>query len=904
MSVPIILSVVAGLLIVIGLIEPLAERLKLPASVLFAIVGILIGGGASFLLYTPYTDIFNSAARVLVYLPVNGETFLYVFLPVLLFQAALNLDVRRMLEDAAPIFLLAVIAVIAATGAIGFALGAVTHYPLVACLLLGAIVATTDPVAVLAIFRDLGAPARLTRLVEGESLLNDAAAITLFVLLLELLVGGTPITFSEAALRFAISAAGGGVLGYVIGRAGVALFLLVSEIPPAVVTLSVALPYVVYIVAEQVFHVSGVIAALSAGVAVNIHGQMRASPDAWRYMREIWEQLEFWASSLIFVMASILVPRLLDQLSIWDLVPLVVLILAAFLSRAAVLFGLLPLLTVARLSARVSARFKTVILWGGLRGAVTLALALVVTENYAIDPAVRRFVGVMATGFVLFTLLVNGTTLRLLIRLLGLDRLSPFDQLLRDNVLALALGNVRDVVDQTARDYGLADTSSEQTIAVYDARIATVAARTVTESEILDRDRIRLGLVALADRERTLVLEHFRERTISLRIIEKLLTDTGLMAESARVGGRVEYNRAARHALDFPRSFRVALFLHRAFSINNFLVNQIADRFERLLVMRIILSELVPFVQERVAPIVGDRVAALVEEILATRREGVSKALDALRLQYPDYADSLERSFLLRVALRREELEYRNLFDDRLIGNELYTNLRRSIDDTREKLSTRPVLDLGLRTRDLIATFPMFTGLSDAQLDQITRLLKPLFAVPGELLIRRGERGESVYFISSGAVEVARESGRVRLGRGDFVGELALLTGAPRAADVTALGYCQLLVLEGVDFRRLLDRNPEMKTEVERVAAERLAMNLGRTAMPPPAQVAAPVPPSAVEYAAAEAAPETAAAPAPEAGTPAAEPAPETGSVSEPAPGPDAGVAAVAPAVPDARAAS
>ncbi len=862
MTVPILLSVVAGLLIVIGLIQPLAERLKLPASVLFAIVGILIGGGASFLLYTPITDIFNSAARVVVYFPVDGETFLYVFLPVLLFQAALNLDVRRMLEDAAPIFLLAVIAVVVATGAIGFALGQVTSYPLVACLLLGAIVATTDPVAVLAIFRDLGAPARLTRLVEGESLLNDAAAITLFVLLLELLVGGTPITFAQAAYRFAVSAVGGAVLGYAFGRGAVALFSLVSELPAALVTLSVALPYVVYIVAEQVFHVSGVIAALSAGIAVNISGQMRASPDAWRYMTEIWEQLEFWASSLIFVMASILVPRLLDQLSIWDLVPLVVLILAAFLSRAAVLFGLLPLLTVARLSARVSARFKTVILWGGLRGAVTLALALVVTENYAIDPAVRRFVGVMATGFVLFTLLVNGTTLRVLIRILGLDRLSPFDQLLRDNVLALALGNVREAVDETAHDYGLAGTSSEQTIAVYDERIATVAARTVKESEILDRDRIRLGLVALADRERTMVLEHFRERTISIRIIEKLLTDTGLMAESARIGGRVEYNRAARHALDFPRSFRVALFLHRAFGINHFLVNHIADRFERLLVMRIILSELVPFVQERVEPIVGSRVAALVEEILSTRREGVSKALDALRLQYPDYADSLERSFLMRVALRREELEYRNLFDDRLIGNELYTNLRRSIEDTRDKISTRPVLDLGLRTRDLIATFPMFAGLSDAQLDQITRLLKPLFAVPGELLIRRGERGESVYFISSGAVEVARDSGKVRLGRGDFVGELALLTGAPRAADVTALGYCQLLVLEGVDFRRLLDRNPEMKSEVERVAASRLAMNRGLSVpapvSPEPEPDAAPDPEGVAE-AVPEPAPEPAA---------------------------------------------
>ena len=89
------------------------------------------------------------------------------------------------------------------------------------------------------------------------------------------------------------------------------------------------------------------------------------------------------------------------------------------------------------MSQQVSKPFKTVIVWGGLRGAVTLALALAVTENSAISPPVQRFIAVLATGFVLFTLLVNGTTLGLLIRLLGLDRLSPLDQALRDQSVDL-----------------------------------------------------------------------------------------------------------------------------------------------------------------------------------------------------------------------------------------------------------------------------------------------------------------------------------------------------------------------------------------------------------------------------------------------------------------------------------
>ena len=112
----------------------------------------------------------------------------------------------------------------------------------------------------------------------------------------------------------------------------------------------------------------------------------------------------------------------------------------------AVLFGLLPLLSALHLSQKVSGAYKLAITWGGLRGAVTLALALAVTENNGLDPGVRNAVAVLATGFVLFTLLVNGLTLRPVIRLLKLDRLSPLNQALRNKVLALSLADVRDAL--------------------------------------------------------------------------------------------------------------------------------------------------------------------------------------------------------------------------------------------------------------------------------------------------------------------------------------------------------------------------------------------------------------------------------------------------------------------------
>src|SRR5690606_28388421 len=279
------------------------------------------------------------------------------------------------------------------------------------------------------------APGRLTRLIEGESLLNDATAIAIFTLLLRMLLLGHEPTLSEAVGIFLNSLLGGALIGFVGGRALMMVVPWLRDSRLAEMTLSLALPYVVYILSERYFGVSGVIAVVTAGLVVSALGRYRLDPDNRQFLEDVWAQLGFWASSLVFVLASILVPRLMFGVGLFDFLLIGVVALGALVARAIVVFGLLPLLSAARLTERVNHRYKFVILWGGLRGAVTLALALAVTENRVIDPEIQRFVAILATGFVLFTLLVKGTTLRPMIRLLGIDRLSPIDQALRNQVL-------------------------------------------------------------------------------------------------------------------------------------------------------------------------------------------------------------------------------------------------------------------------------------------------------------------------------------------------------------------------------------------------------------------------------------------------------------------------------------
>ena len=818
-----VLLVIAALLVVVGFCQPLAAYLKLPPPVLLGVVGVALGGFPAVLSHLGWSARSDPFADIFVELPVSSATFIYVFLPLLVFEAGIVTDVRRTLQDAAPILLLAIVATLITTAVIGLALWPLAGISLVVCLLLGAVVATTDPAAVIAIFRDVGAPARLTRLVEGEALLNDAAAIALFAVLLGMFVNAREPNIGSGLREFFVSFIGGGVLGLLAGRALLAVIPWVRDDRLAETTLTLALAYGVFIAAERLFHVSGVVAVLGSGLTVSALGRSRIAPYNWSFLTDLWDQIAFWARSLVFILASILVPRLLGDVGLHDLTLVAVLVSAAFAARILVLFVLVPPLEFLKLTEPISSAYKLAITWGGLRGALTLVLALAATENAALSPEVKRFVAVLATGLVLFTLFVNGTTLRLVIGLLGLDRLSPRNQVLRDQVLALSYAEVCDSVREMARDHTIAESAVAEVVQPYQAWIEAANARDADE-RVAERDRLAIALVALANQERVLVLETRADRIASPGTVQVLLRNGEALVEGARAEGRVGYRRAAETALSFSVAFRVAYFLYRHFGIVRFLADRLADQVELLLVMRLLVDRLRGFNSRRLVSMFGERIAELTSEIIERRRDGVADAFDALRRQYPDYVEALEIRFLRQSALRREMERYHTLFEEGLIPQELYDDLQRGTGGA-SAAEPRPRFDIGLDTHRLIERLDLLSGLDERQLDRVARLLRPRFTVPNERIIRKGDRGDAVFFIVSGAVEVALPTGPVRLGSGEFFGEMALLSGRPRQADITALIYCRLLVLRKADFEHFMTANPEAKEAINRVAASRHSMN-------------------------------------------------------------------------------
>ncbi|MDG3040232.1 cation:proton antiporter [Roseicyclus marinus] len=822
MDIVLVTTVIASLFLVIGASEPLAARLGFPQSVILAILGILIGAGAAFFLRTELTDALNPAAEAILGLPIRSNVFLYVFLPTLLFQATLGMNLRRMIDDWVPILVLAVVAVVVATLGIGYALSWVSALPLAACLLVGAIVSTTDPSAVVSIFRSISAPRRLARIIEGESLLNDAAAIALFGLFMGFVMLGVPDPdLGEALGRFPILIAGGALTGWLAARLAVWVMAQFARHERAQISISVALPYLAYIGAEQAVGASGVIAVVAAGLTLNLTGPGRLPPQAWANLREVWDLLAYWASALIFILAALLIPRLLEGVRPGDFALILVVIVAALAARLVILFGLLPLLTLLRLSPPVERPYRVAILWGGLRGAVTLALALAVTESLRVPVEVKRVVGILATGFTLYTLMVQGTTLRWVIRRLGLDKLTPIDEALSRQVVAVALQTVREDVARTTENYDLPREVVRSEAKRFGERLDEAVSAAEESADILDRDRITLGLIALAGRERDMILARVRDRTISSRMAEQVLSDADRLIEATRTGGRLDYQRAARRSVAYGPGFRAAVLLHSRVGLSGPLARLTADRFERLLAQRLILRDLDGFIDGRIRRIHGRRVAELLQELLSRRVEAVETALEGLRLQYPGYAEKLERRFIRRSALRLEEREYAAMREDGLIGAEVYTTLMADLAARRAVAEARPKLDITLRREELVRQFALFSDLDEATLERLCRAFRTRYVNAGDVLLQKDSPAKSVFFIASGAVELEVAGQEWRLGRGEMFGQMAILLKKSRRAEVRAIAPSTLLVLDETRFRRLLARSAALRDAVRASAQKR-----------------------------------------------------------------------------------
>lgn len=811
---------VAVVLILVSLILPWSERRSIPSTLVLASLGIVLGllavGAPSEWRLMPVGEALAAIGDT----GFSAEVFIYVFLPPLLFTAGLTIDVRLLIDEIGAVLLLAIVAVIVCTLVVGYSLAWATDIGLVACLLLGSIIATTDPAAVIGLFRDLGAPRRLTTLLAGESVLNDAAAIAIFTMLLSMLANGTPFDMAASSATLLRSFIGGIIFGYLASRLTCALLHRLRNTRVAEITVTVGLAYLVFILGEHYLQVSGVVAVVAAALTFAVYGRTRLAPGTWEPLVQTWHQLEFWANSLIFVLAAMFAARAVMDADLSDILHVAIVAVGALAARAVVLYGLLPVLSMLRATQPVGNRYKTVILWGGLRGAITLTLALAIFQLPDVEPETRHFILTTATGFVLFTLFVQATTLKPLMRVLGLDQLSPAELVLRDRVVALSRTSIREQVATVAKEYGFDPSLTDEVIPASDNEPASA------EADLSHGERLQVGLLALANRERELYLQHFNEGTMSRQMVARMVADADRLIDAVKTSGRDGYRAATGIAVRPPLMLRMALRIHRYTGWSRPLAYRLGVRFERLIIAQLVVRELARFVRRAIGPLLGQDIGNELSDVIRTRLDSIMSAIEAVELQYPRYAESLRRSYLARAAIRLESAEYRRHFREALIGREIFSDLERDLERRRVHIDRGARLDLGLRLKEMLTRAPLFSELDDDELHQVARCLKPHLAVPGEHIVRRGMGGTAMFFIVSGKVEVPLGSESVELKSGEFFGELALLTGQPRTADVISRGYCQLLVLERRDFRLLVKTIPALRDRIEEVAESRIGENV------------------------------------------------------------------------------
>lgn len=525
-------TLVIELLLIVSIVAAVVRRLRIPYTVALVVAGLLLT--------------FRQPLRI----ELTPELILALFVPPLVFEAAFHIESRMLRENLVPLLALAVPGVVITTLVVGLLVSYGVGLSAETGLVFGALMSATDPVAVVALFRAVGAPKRLAVLVEGESLFNDGTAIVVFNLALAASMsaagGGERFGLVPAVVDFVrISFVGVGVgvgLGWIVAR-------LVARIDDYLIetTLTTVLAFGSYLVGERL-HASGVLAVVAAGIVCGNFGPRGMSPTTRIVLFNFWEYLAFVANSLVFLLIGLEVniPQLVSYAR-----PIAVGVLAVLASRALVVYGLSPL--VSRHNHLVPRAYRHVLFWGGLRGAIGLALVLSLPQNFPERDVLR----VMTFGVVLFTLLVQGTTMSPLMRRLGLVRRdeSVLEQERRRGKL-MALNAARERLEQRFRDgmisrptWELIEPELEEEIRrSHDAQLELLRARPdLREEEAADARRE--GLRA----QRAELLSLYSDGVISERIYAELASEVDAAlasADSAGARGRDDGEVAAAGAAE------------------------------------------------------------------------------------------------------------------------------------------------------------------------------------------------------------------------------------------------------------------------------------------------------------------------------------------------------------------
>ncbi len=796
---------------------------RLPLTIALVFVGIGIAALAKHLPFLQPVSNFH----------LTAEVVLFVFIPTLIFESAFNLNARQVARNIWPILTLAVPGLLLSTAIIGLVMILLTDFDLMVALLLGAILSATDPVAVIAIFKQLGVPERLTILVEGESLFNDATSLVLATLLLGILVAGefSATTVAEGLVEFFVVFVGGVLVGWSLALLTGLLLGNIESDPDIEITLTTILAYFSFIIAEHVFHVSGIMAVVAAGLTIGSWGKSKISPSTEEFMVHFWEYLSYLANALIFLMVGMQI----DLVVLVDSIGLIACVVVAMLvSRLVVVFGLVPIVGKVPGSDPIGMPFQQVMFWGGLRGAIALAIVLSLPEfEY------KQTLIAVVMGAVLFTLVAQGLTIELLVKWLGLDKPSVPDS------LAQLEG------DRNARHEGMARLSNLVSGGIFSQRVSdNLREKCEREIAALEVELQQLHKAMTAQEEKDILLlrclvqekaryhELFGRGLINEWAFRELDHTIDVQLDDVRHRGL-----PPTHKFGTPPGKMLDVFIVRFLDH----VPGFADLVEERRTQRIIrdydiswgrfrgvntvLNNLTEFARE------GDVKADVIAEVRAIYQhilDEMKAQLDEVAELYPEFVETMQGQLAQRLLLVAEHESVEQAAGMGMIQEGIANKILREQSERIRQLKRDDLTaSLEIEVTELLRKVPVFEGIKAAEFNDIASFLKPRSVPRKTHIIDQGAAGNSMFLIARGVANVfiTTEGEREQvqtLYAGDFFGEAAMLHGTARNATIVAVTPCSLYELSSTDLNRICERHPAIRDAVMKVDVQRLKSNTTR----------------------------------------------------------------------------
>ena len=415
---PLLLTI--GGLIIGAILKSLLKHSRLPYTVGLFAIGIILGVMNRTGVFQSLPELHDAVSSVA---NINPDLILYLFLPILIFDAAYELNLHIFKKTLANATLLAapgLIICMLLTGAL--MMGVATFIPgfeswtWAFALMFGALISATDPVAVVALLHELKTSKRFSTLVDAESLLNDGTGIVCFMLFFGAYAAGET-THASPVITFIREVGLSTLLGFLLARIVIWFITRINSEEMVQNSVIILAAYLTFILSQYYLGVSGVIALVAFGLTVTYVGKPRLKPQVNTFMEHFWELLTYIANTLIFILVGVVIAEKVDFS--WRALGVLILIYIALnLIRFAMIMLLYPVMK--RLGYGLTRRESVILTWGGLRGALAMTLALMVSYTPAIPEDIRSQVLFFTAGIVTLTLCINATTMRALLNRLGL----------------------------------------------------------------------------------------------------------------------------------------------------------------------------------------------------------------------------------------------------------------------------------------------------------------------------------------------------------------------------------------------------------------------------------------------------------------------------------------------------